>query len=81
MALISRRKYGVLLFFMMYLVFVMIITSSPAFCSQGQNALGPRIRELAPDFILKDLDGKKVRLADYREKVVLLVFSTTWKAP
>ncbi|MEA1971232.1 MAG: TlpA disulfide reductase family protein [Thermodesulfobacteriota bacterium] len=79
MALISRREYGVLLIFsMMCLVFVMIITSSPAFCSQEQNAWGPRIRELAPDFVLKDLDGEKVRLADYREKVVLLVFSTTW---
>jgi len=27
---------------------------------------------------LKDLNGEKVRLADYRKKVVLLVFSTTW---
>ena len=79
MALSSRREYGgLLLFFIMFLAFIMIITSSPAFCSQGQNAWGPRIRELAPDFVLKDLDGEKVRLADYREKVVLLVFSTTW---
>ncbi|MCK4534489.1 MAG: TlpA family protein disulfide reductase [Syntrophobacterales bacterium] len=63
---------------MMCLAAMIMITSSPAFSSQGQNALGPRIKELAPDFVLKDLDGEKVRLADYREKVVLLVFSTTW---
>lgn len=33
----------------------------------------------APDFTLKDLNGKKVRLSDFRGKnPVLLVFSTTW---
>lgn len=78
MALSFRREYGFLLFFMACLSSIIIITSSPAFSSQGQNAFGPRIRELAPDFVLKDLNGEKVRLADYRKKVVLLVFSTTW---
>lgn len=78
MALSSRREHGVLPFFMMCLVVIIMITSSLAFSSQGQNVLGPRIRELAPDFILKDLDGEKIRLADYRGKVVLLNFSTTW---
>ena len=78
MALSSKREYGVLLFFMMCLASIIMITSSPAFSSQGQNALGPRIKELAPDFVLKDLDGEKVRLTDYRGKVVLLNFSTTW---
>ena len=32
----------------------------------------------APDFVLKDLNDKEVRLSDYRGKVVLLNFSTTW---
>ena len=78
MALSSRREHGILLFFMICLAFIVMLTSTPAFSSQGQDAWGPRIRELAPDFVLKDLNGEKVRLADYREKVVLLVFSTTW---
>jgi thiol-disulfide isomerase/thioredoxin len=33
---------------------------------------------LAPDFSLKSLDGKKVRLSDFRGKVVVLNFWTTW---
>jgi peroxiredoxin len=32
----------------------------------------------APDFKLKDLQGREVSLSDYRDKNVLLVFSTTW---
>jgi len=32
----------------------------------------------APDFVLKDLDGNDVRLSDYRGKMVLLYFMTTW---
>jgi len=33
---------------------------------------------LAPDFLLKDLDGNSVRLRDLRGKVVLLNFWATW---
>jgi peroxiredoxin len=33
---------------------------------------------MAPDFILQDLKGKAVSLKDYRGKVVLLNFTTTW---
>lgn len=36
------------------------------------------IEENAPDFTLKNLQGEKVKLSDYKGKVVLLVFSTTW---
>ncbi len=32
----------------------------------------------APDFMLKDLEGKSVRLSDLRGKVVLVNFWTTW---
>jgi cytochrome c biogenesis protein CcmG/thiol:disulfide interchange protein DsbE len=38
-------------------------------------------RRSAPDFTLKDADGRPVRLSDYRGKVVILDFWATWCDP
>ncbi len=38
-------------------------------------------RKPAPNFSLKDPDGKSVQLSDYRGKVVLLNFWATWCGP
>jgi cytochrome c biogenesis protein CcmG/thiol:disulfide interchange protein DsbE len=41
----------------------------------------PAERKPAPDFALRDGDGRTVRLSDYRGKVVLLNFWATWCGP
>ncbi|MEO8661945.1 MAG: redoxin domain-containing protein [Bryobacteraceae bacterium] len=38
-------------------------------------------RNSAPDFTLKDNDGRTVKLSDYKGKVVLLNFWATWCGP
>ena len=45
----------------------------------GQPQLGKGV--LAPDFSLTALDGQRVRLSDYRGKVVLLNIWATWCLP
>ena len=51
-------------------------------CAPKQSSLkAEKDRKFAPEFNLKDADGKVVRLSDYRGKVVLLNFWATWCAP
>src|SRR5581483_2653059 len=40
-----------------------------------------RSRKPAPDFVLSDLNGKRLTLAEYKGKVVLLNFWATWCDP
>ncbi len=41
----------------------------------------PKEEVEAPDFTLKDLNGKKVQLRDFRRKVIFLNFFATWCVP
>ena len=40
-----------------------------------------RQEAVAPQFVLKDLNGRTVRLSDYKGKVVLINFWATWCPP
>src|SRR4051794_27568337 len=47
----------------------------------AQTAKTPARPRLAPDFALRDADGKEVRLSKLRGKVVLINFWATWCLP
>jgi peroxiredoxin len=60
------------------------LTSDPAINSpnfSAEDSSQQAIPRLAPDFSLKDLDGKVYNLSDYRGKVVVLNFWATWCPP
>ncbi|HEU5056199.1 MAG TPA: TlpA disulfide reductase family protein [Kofleriaceae bacterium] len=50
-------------------------------CAGGQGGAGRRTAGDAPDFALRDLSGRTVRLSDHRGKVVLVNFWATWCVP
>jgi thiol-disulfide isomerase/thioredoxin len=55
------------------------LTPTPS--SPGFDVARPAAPGAAPDFALVDLDGRGLRLADFRGRVVLLTFWATWCEP
>jgi thiol-disulfide isomerase/thioredoxin len=45
------------------------------------NAAPVAQTKIAPDFLLRTLDGRSVKLSDFRGKIVVLNFWATWCAP
>lgn len=55
--------------------------TTPDKASDPSSKADPASRPLAPDFELTDLKNKKVKLSQYRGKVVVLNFWATWCPP
>ncbi|TAL22253.1 MAG: TlpA family protein disulfide reductase [Nitrospirae bacterium] len=66
---------------------IIVIASLLIFASSCQKKEGevevapPSKGDIAPDFTLKQINGKAVSLADYKGKVVLVEFWATWCPP
>ena len=74
-----NRKLKVILAAAMVLVLSLglIVTG----CATGSASSGAQVGNLAPDFELRDLDGKTVSLRGLRGSPVLLNFWATWCPP
>ncbi|GAB3047134.1 hypothetical protein GCM10027286_07230 [Virgibacillus ainsalahensis] len=48
---------------------------------KGMDEVGISVGQIAPDFNLKTLEGKTVRLSDYRGERVIVNFWVTWCPP
>ncbi len=65
------------------IIFILIVWTAPISDVRASDQNAQKISTnqpapLAPNFTLKDLSGKTRSLKDYRGKIVLLNFTTTW---
>lgn len=65
-------------------IWLFLIVAGPLFANPSVACVGPvggKVGQCAPDFSLKTLDGKEVRLSNFRNQVIFLNFWATWCPP
>lgn len=72
------KKLLVLLLLSVFIMSSCTTPITPIKSSEGKVAAGTLEGNMAPDFTLKDIDGKDVKLSDYRGKTVILNFFGVW---
>jgi thiol-disulfide isomerase/thioredoxin len=64
-----------------YLKIIFVLLASAALFSGGSLTRAAGSKIAAPDWNLSDVDGKPVKLSDFKGKVVILDFWATWCPP
>ena len=60
---------------------IFLLVAGVAFFSRGVSSQAAGSKTAAPDWQLSDVDGKPVKLSDFKGKVVILDFWATWCPP
>lgn len=75
-----KRPIFFVIFFLISGIGIFLFAKPKAEDIKHAEVSDPKLKE-APDFELKDIDGKDVHLADYKGKIVVLNFWATWCGP
>lgn len=72
-----KKNWKIILPALLLLLFLLVVVFKVDMLPAGGKAATAQ-SELAPDFTLKDLQGREFKLSEQRGKPVLLVFGATW---